>query len=417
MRRRRASSSVTPNPTIGGGIGAKKVRAFSASLSQQVEKGESSCLIKATCTLRSVTAVRRIWFDVLTPKHVLFCHALAPYFEKAAYDVTYTTREYAEVQGQLDLLGIKAAVVGRHGGADKLEKLVASAERTADLARYVKKLQPDIAFGFASPECARVAFGLGIPYFTANDSPHSRFVAQLSIPFAEVLFTSWFMIPAWRKLDVPLAKIVSYHALDPVAWLRGFMPDKKTLTGLRIDAQTDYVVIRPEEAQASYISDVANVEKPVIAPVIEKILAAFPNLPLVVLSRYEEQRKALRSHFRDRIILPNGVVDAPSLIASASLVVGAGGTMNQEACLLGVPVISCYPGAELEVEKFLVKEKLLYRIPDPAEAAEKAVEILRNRQRYQTAQLQRASRLLTGMENPAEVISSWILKRKEQLHK
>jgi len=370
--------------------------------------------MKATCGLWSGCTVPRIWFDVLTPKHVLFCHALAPYFEKAAYEVSYTTREYAEVQGALALLGIKATVVGRHGGADRFEKLVASAERVVALAHQAKKLQPDIGFAFASPESARVAYGLGIPYFTANDSPHSGFVAQLTIPFAEALFTSWFLTPAWRKLDVPLGKIVTYRALDPVAWLRGFMPEKKAITGLGLDPQTDYVVVRPEEAQASYLDGLTNVEKPVITPVIEKILDAFPDLPVVALCRYEQQRRVLRSHFRGRIVLPSGVVDAPSLIASATLLVGAGGTMNQEACLLGVPVISCYPGPELEVEKFLVKEKLLYRIPEPIQAAEKAVEILQNRQKYQTAHLRRASRLLTGMENPAEVISSWILKRREQ---
>jgi predicted glycosyltransferase len=319
------------------------------------------------------------------------------------------------VQGQLALLGVRASVVGHHGGADRFEKLVASAERVVALAHQVKNLRPDIGFAFASPESARVAYGLGIPYFTANDSPHSRFVAQLTIPFAEALFTPWFLQPAWRKLNVPLEKIVPYHALDPVAWLRGFIPDRKTIVELGIDQKADYVVVRPEEAQASYLSDLTNVQKPVITPVIERILDVFPNLPVVALCRYGQQRKALRSLFRGRIILPSQVVDAPSLIALATLVVGAGGTMNQEACLLGVPVISCYPGSELEVEKFLVKEKLLYRIPEPLQAAEKAVDILQDRHKYQTAHLQRASRLLTGMENPAEVISSWILKKREEL--
>jgi predicted glycosyltransferase len=370
--------------------------------------------MRATHGFWSGCTVPRIWFDVLTPKHVLFCHALAPYFEKAAYEVSYTTREYAEVQGQVALLGVKATVVGRHGGADRFDKLAASAERVVALAHQVKKLQPDLAFAFASPESARVAYGLGIPYFTANDSPHSRFVAQLTIPFAETLFTSWFLKPAWRRLNVPLEKIVPYRALDPVAWLRGFMPDKKTLAGLGIGQRADYVVVRPEETQASYLSNLANIEEPVITPVIERILDAFPDLPVVALCRYNQQRKALQSHFGGRIILPPGVVNGPSLVASATLVVGAGGTMNQEACLLGVPVISCYPGAELQVEKFLVKERLLYRIPEPVQAGEKAVEILHNRHRYQTTHLQRASRLLSGMENPAEVISAWILKKQEQ---
>ncbi len=352
----------------------------------------------------------KIWFDVLTPKQTLFCNKIAQELKVEGYEIAYTTREYSEAQGELNLLGLQAAVIGRHGGVDRFEKLLASAERVVELTRHVKQLKADVAFSFASPESARVAFGLGIPYFTANDSPHSYFVAKLTIPFAEILFTPWFMKQAWRKLDVPNRKIITYNALDPVAWLQNFKPDRKVLDAVGINPRTEYVVIRPEEAQASYLSGKVDEQSPVAIPVIERILGKFPNLKIIVLCRYKDQRKVMREHFGKQIIVPDKVVDAQSLISLSTLLVGAGGTMNQEACLLGIPVISCYPGNQLEVESFLIKEKLLYRIRDPGEAADKAEEILKNRQQFHKFHSERARNLFAKMENPAQVIASYILK-------
>ena len=197
----------------------------------------------------------RIWLDPLTPKQALFCNRLCERFEAEGFEIEYTTREYAEATGKLELLGIKAQVVGKHGGANRYEKLLASAERVVELAKYINSLEVDLAFSFASPEGARVAFGLGIPYFTANDSPHSHFVAQLTIPLAIRLFTPWIMEKLWTESDIPKEKIITYHGLDPVAWLQDFTPNSEVLTELNLNADSEYVVIRPEEAQAAYMYD------------------------------------------------------------------------------------------------------------------------------------------------------------------
>jgi len=45
----------------------------------------------------------------------------------------------------------------------------------------------------------------------------------------------------------------------------------------------------------------------------------------------------------------------------ADLVIGAGGTMNREAALLGTPVISCYPGRQLSVDNYYINKGLMNR--------------------------------------------------------
>jgi predicted glycosyltransferase len=351
----------------------------------------------------------RIWLDPLTPKQALFCSRLCERFDAEGFEVVYTTREYPEATGKLELLGIKAQVVGKHGGANRYEKLLASAERVVELAKYINSLEVDLAFSFASPEGARVAFGLGIPYFTANDSPHSHFVAKLTIPLAIRLFTPWIMEKLWLESDIPKAKIITYHGLDPVAWLQDFTPNPQVLTELSLNADSEYVVIRPEEAQAAYLYEKGDESNPVINPVIKAILDEYPDLQIVVLCRYPRQREAIREAFGEKVILPESVIDAPSLLSSAQLLVGAGGTMNQEASLLGVPVIACFPGEPLITDEYFEKEQLLYRSANPDEAARKALEILEKRHQYRKAHQRRAETLLQQMENPIDIIFTQLL--------
>lgn len=360
----------------------------------------------------------RIWFDPLTPKQALFCNKISSRFELAGFEVIYTSREYSQVTEKLDLLGIKTQVLGKHGGADRYEKLRASGERIVALAEYINSVKPDLAFSFASPEGARVAYGLGIPFFTANDSPHSRFVAQLTIPYAIKLFTPWIMEEAWIKSNFSQQKIIPYHGLDPVAWLQDFTPNPKALSDLGLEVNSKFVVVRPEEVQASYLEGRVNELSQVIIPVIKAIQEQYPELHVVVLCRYSEQRQAMSNLFRDRIILPEGIVDATSLIASAQLVVGAGGTMNQEASLLGIPVISCFPGDHLITDQFLAKKQLLYRLTNPDAITKKAIEILHNHTQYEAEHHKRAQKLMEQMENPADIIYSYIMTySKEELKK
>jgi hypothetical protein len=65
------------------------------------------------------------------------------------------------------------------------------------------------------------------------------------------------------------------------------------------------------------------------------------------------------------VIVPEGAVDAQSLIAFADLVVSAGGTMNREAAALGVPVYTTYGGRLGGVDEQLIREDRLRPLTDP----------------------------------------------------
>jgi predicted glycosyltransferase len=84
-----------------------------------------------------------------------------------------------------------------------------------------------------------------------------------------------------------------------------------------------------------------------------------------VLPRTDEQREYVRKLALPSVILPEGAVDAQSLIALADLVVSAGGTMNREAAALGVPVYTTYGGRLGGVDEKLIREGRLKPLTDP----------------------------------------------------
>ncbi|MCQ8905149.1 MAG: DUF354 domain-containing protein, partial [Methanothermobacter sp.] len=92
----------------------------------------------------------------------------------------------------------------------------------------------------------------------------------------------------------------------------------------------------------------------------------------------------------DNVTIIKPPVDTFSLMKRCDLVIGAGGTMNREAALLGTPVISCYPGKPLSVDRFYIDNGLMYRSTDVDEIVNTALRLLvskRKRKKLRTDDL------------------------------
>jgi predicted glycosyltransferase len=354
----------------------------------------------------------KVWIDILTPKQVYLFGELSRRLESQGHDVFRTTRKYREVNQLLALRGLNADEVGKHGGPTLEGKLTASAQRTLELAKLMSRIKPDVAVSFASPEASRTAIGLAIPGITINDSPHSEIVARLTIPISKVLLTPG-IIPdkAWLRLGATTDMIVRYNALDPVAWLRRLTPDPRVLSELKLDPSEPIVVFRAEEAFASYLADRASREKSVIIPLINSLLEkARRPIQVVALPRYAEQVPAIRAAFENQIIVPEKVVDGPSLLFFTWVFVGAGGTMTAEAALMGVPTITCFPGPPTLVDEYLIGEGLVWRIVEPERATRKAMQAIENSEEVRREQRARAEAITSSMQDPIDVIAETVEK-------
>jgi len=352
----------------------------------------------------------KVWLDVLTPKQANLFAGLHDRLNAKGCKVLVTTRHYREVNELLELRKLKTSKIGRHGGAHLKDKLLESSKRVTGLVDLVGDYSPDMVISFSSPEAARVAFGLGIPHYCVSDSPHAEAVCKLTIPLSEKLFSPW-VIPAyaWNRYGIRSRDVVRYRALDPIVWINS-KNDPKSLDGLNLDFTKPIVVIRTSEEFAAYLSDRSAARISTTMDIVANILdKSNGELQLVVLPRYDEQGERLRKRFGTRIIVPQHVIDGVSLLRASTVFIGGGGTMSAEAALLGVPVISCYPGDQTFVEKFLVRYGLIERILDPGRIAHRTIGISKSRD-FRDYYQKKSSKLRQTMEDPIRIIIQRILK-------
>ena len=155
-------------------------------------------------------------------------------------------------------------------------------------------------------------------------------------------------------------KVRPYAGLKEEYYLSDFEPEDGVLEELAIDRTRPLVVVRTPPEVSLY----HRFENDLFARVLERLrlAAAEDGLQAVVLPRVERQREQLRGI--PGFIVPEGAIDAQSLIARADLVISAGGTMNREAVALGTPVYTTFEGRPGAVDERLIAERRLRRLTD-----------------------------------------------------
>lgn len=324
----------------------------------------------------------RIWFDVLTPKQVVFFEPMMSKLRRR-HEVLCTSRRYREAAALARLRGVDAEQVGRHGGADPGSKLAAGLSRARALARRAREFDPDCAVSLCSPEAARVAFGLGIKHVAFSDAPHAEAVMRLSVPLVQRLLVPWFMPKSeFTRYGIRPGLVSRYKAIDG-AWTASRKP-----AGPRLGGRT--VLVRPAEVQASYLRG-----RDPAGRIAAELADANPRFRVVVLARYADQARQLRASLRGRARVLQMSYDGRALLDGCDLFVGSGGTMTSEAALSGIPTIS-YEGSPNPTEKYLVKKKLAARERDPRRIAAMATSMMEARARCEA----RAAREVSRMEDP-----------------
>jgi predicted glycosyltransferase len=143
-------------------------------------------------------------------------------------------------------------------------------------------------------------------------------------------------------------------------YLADFIPDPgfaETLHKLGVTTADVLVVARPPAREALY----HRFENKLFDELLSH-LSSRSDVKIILLPRSDAQAEEFESRRLPNVIMPGAALDGSSLIAAADLVVSAGGTMNREAAVLGVPAASVYAGKWAAIDEELVKEGRLQRI-------------------------------------------------------
>ena len=196
-----------------------------------------------------------IWFEALTPKQAMLFLAIGKQFEKMGFSTIYTTRKHDYVLDIFDHLGVKPISLGEYGGKTLEGKLLASAKRVVEMTESIIALEdrPIATIASSSPDAARTAFGLGIPFIVFNDTPHSKPVARLTLSLVKYLITPSSVNPNdFISLGANPETIHSYKGVDEVEYI---IPKYIEIKQSIIEQKEKVLIFRPEESFAAYMKD------------------------------------------------------------------------------------------------------------------------------------------------------------------
>jgi predicted glycosyltransferase len=303
----------------------------------------------------------RIWIDMTAPAHPLVFRPIIKRLREQGHEVEVTARDYAQTLELLDMLGIEHTSFGRHGGETRTRKVAALFTRARQMRKFAKGKQFDLAACHGSNDLPIAARRLGIPAADMFDYEFAKWQHNVGCRLSRRVITP-DAIPAerLRRYGVDDRKLAQYPGLKEEYYLADFEPNPAVLGQLGIDTEKVLVVLRPPPDVSLY-----HRKSNPLFPQVVRHLGTHEQVQAVVLPRTTAQREYVRSLALPSLIVPDGAVDAQSLIAFGDLVVSAGGTMNREAVALGTPVYTTYGGRLGGVDEALIREGKLRPLTDP----------------------------------------------------
>ena len=314
----------------------------------------------------------RVWVDLTNSPHVQVLAPLIRRLQARGDEVAVTARPLAQTLELLELQAIDYTVLGRHGGASRRGKARAARDRVAAMLAFGRGLRPDVALAHGSTDLPMACRLLGVPNTTMFDYEYAWLQHGLNCRLAQRVLVPAAIPPRrLRPYGARPGKLVRYPGLKEEYALADWEPDPAVGRALGLDGSRIGVVLRPPADFALY----HRFENPLFDAVLERV-GRRDDVRAVVLPRTPEQGARVHALGLPAVVVPERAVDGGSLVASADLVVSAGGTMNREAAVLGTPVWTTFAGRLGGVDEQLVRQgrpPLDHEVLGPAQLVELAL--------------------------------------------
>jgi len=330
-----------------------------------------------------MNSLETIWFDLVTPKSVLFFEPIIKEIRKNK-NILITTRGgdgYKETIELLKLYNLEYTNIGNFGGSCLISKFKASLDRQFQIIDYLAHHNITRLVCLSSVDGCRAAFGLGIPIINFYDIPLSDYQedfkkalpqARLTIPIATKMFKP-FVVPreVIKRFGLDDEQIFDYNFIDPLIWLQNFHYDeqylKKCLENYPIDYSKKTIVIREEEYKSSYVKK----KYPFLYDTISQLYKEL-GANIIIIPRYESDY--LEQQFPFAIVLKEKI-KVQHLLKFGDLFIGGGGTLNTEACFLGTPTISTRSFI-CHYDKYQIDHNLMVWVSNKDELLSKSKELI-----------------------------------------
>lgn len=297
----------------------------------------------------------KIWFDISNSPHVNMFYDLIKELEKEGHQIVITSRPLANTIDLLNKKNLKHSTIGKHYGKNIIKKYIGFPIRIYQLYDHLKMIKPDISISQSSFHSPIVSFFLGIPCIYTNDNEHAFG------NIAAYLFADRFLMPEHMPLNKMAnfklinKKITKYPGVKEGIYLWNKFKRSQELNFNKQNLK-GHVFIRPEPRTAAYYKGGVDFMDNMIIG-LQKLFE------VTILPRDEWQIKHYTNKKFGKTRVLKKPIDLEKILQDCSLFIGAGGSMTREIALMGVPSISTYQDELLEVDKLLIKKKMMYYEP------------------------------------------------------
>ncbi len=300
----------------------------------------------------------KIWIDIVNSPHVLFFEPIIKSLVDDGHAVFVTARDFAQTKSILRAKGIDFFLTGRHMGRSLFLKGVGLLYRSFSLFLYGMKIKPDIALSHNSNDLAIAARFLGVPHLMFHDYEYATIAHRLNFMFVDkIYFPDVLDLKELEAIYGKTSKIGRYPGLKEQVYLpHAKIEPVRSILG--VSENEILGIVRPPADFALY----HRFQNPLFDKCMNHLQES--EVKIVVLPRTAEQKDKILKQY-PRFIIPEEVLDGPSLIADADFVLSAGGTMNREAAVLGTPAYTVFAGKIGAVDKFLIDRGYLTKVEKP----------------------------------------------------
>lgn len=298
-----------------------------------------------------------VWIDFENSPHVWVFKEIIKKLEESGLETIITARNFGQTIELCKYLNISFEAINVKKGNSSAGKLISVTKRAFALKKYFKinNIVPKLAVSHGSRSQALAAGLMNIPSITLDDYEYSysgfnRFVNNILTPFA-------IDKSQWGKFE---NKVINYPGLKEELYLC----NKSNYNDGNfdfIDNNKINILFRPESPTSHYKSQ----ESAVLQEKIIEKLADSKNNNIILVLRDDSQKEYFDKLFNKYSInykIPGKILNGPAMIWNCDLMIGGGGTMTREACVLNVPSYSFFGGKTGGADNYLIKEGRLKMI-------------------------------------------------------
>jgi len=307
--------------------------------------------------------------DLANSPHVLFFRPVIERLLELGHEVAVTSREFAQTVALCRRFGLAHEVIGAHGGANRLAKIANIAGRVWALAHWARRRGPfDLAVSHNSYAQCLAARILGVMTVTLMDYEHTPANHVAFRAAHRVIVPAVFPDDALRRFGARPGKCRRYDGLKEEVYLLGRSGANASPDGRRdieraigtAVADSVLVTVRPPATMAVY-----HRFKNQHFDALLDYLEGHGDVVVLLLPRTPRQQASLEARHLRNVRFPAQALDGRAVIEYSDLVVGAGGTMNREAAVLGTPAYTIFAGRMGAVDRWLVEQGRMVDLAGP----------------------------------------------------